>query len=152
MLQSRRAPSCIEEFHWPSRIRLQKNHELIILAVTPSLDAVSLPGGNEKPPKAVILLIAVLAAQHELYFYISKRKPLPHVLQLFFSKGFKVRQPQSSTPEVWTVIDFLLLPSTRGQDQKQWVFASPGAEHPLAAEPCGCNKTWASLYFLTSTR
>lgn len=93
--------------------KAEKNHELIILAVTPSLDTVSLPGANEKPPKAVILLITILAAQHELYFYILKRKPMPDVLQLFFSKGFKARQPQSSTPEVGTAIDFLLLPSTR---------------------------------------
>lgn len=80
--------------------------------MTPSLDTVSLPGGNEKPPKAGILLTAISAAQHELYFYILKRKPMPHVSQLFLSKGFKARQPQSSTPEVWAVIDFLLLPST----------------------------------------
>lgn len=140
MLQSSTAPSCIEEFHWPSRIRLQKNHELIILAVTRSLDAVSLPGGNEKPPKAVILLIAVLAAQHELYFYISKRKPLPHVLQLFFSKGFKAKQPQSSTPEVWTVIDFLLLPSTRGQDQKNGLLLHQEQNIPLQQNPVGAIK------------
>lgn len=117
-----------------------KKHELIILAVTPSLDTVSLPGGNEKPPKAVILLIAVSAAQHELYFYILKRKPMPHVLLLFFSKGFKARQPQSSTPEVWTVIDFLFLPSIWGKYEKKWGSASPGAKHPLQQNPLGAVK------------
>lgn len=138
--------------------KAEKNHKLIILAVTPSLDTASLPGGNEKPPKAVILLIAILAAQHELYFYILKRKPMPHVLQPFLSKGFKARQPQNGTPEFWIVIDFLLLQSTRGkyyQKKKKMRFCFTRSKTSLCSRTCapfGCSKACASMHFLSSTR
>ena len=67
--------------------------KLIISAVTltKSRDRVSYPGRNEKTQKTVILLIAILAqAQHEIYFYILKRKAIPHVLQL--SSSLRVKQ------------------------------------------------------------
>lgn len=108
-----------EKFHWPVRKRLKKNHDvkkLIISAVTltKSRDTVSFPGGNEKPRDSDIINSHFIApAQHELYFYILKRKAIPHVLQL--SSSLRVKQGSfraATRGEVCTVIDFQLLSST----------------------------------------